>query len=110
METRIRRFAGRRPRILLRERKPSLRGDKTSMNRVLADDYTGVYFHISFWEAAGRRLRRNYCWIFGIQVVSYWGKLLIHPTAAGENRLGAKDHDGREFIKEMLEQKEDAKK
>lgn len=38
----IRRFAGRRPRILLRERKPSLRGDKTSMNRVLADDVENV--------------------------------------------------------------------
>jgi uncharacterized membrane protein len=62
---------------------PMLRGEgvraDNGWNRVLADDYTGVYFHISFWEAAGRRLRRNYCWIFGVQVVSYWGKLLIHP-------------------------------
>lgn len=39
---RIRRLAGRRPRILIRERKPALRGDKTSMNRVLADDVENV--------------------------------------------------------------------
>jgi uncharacterized membrane protein len=47
---------------------------------VLADEYSGVFYHISFLEAAGRRLRRNYCWIFGVQIVSYWGKISIHPT------------------------------
>ena len=31
-------------------------------------------------EAIGRRLRRNYGWIFTIQVVAYVGKLLIHPV------------------------------
>ena len=30
-------------------------------------------------DALGRRLRRNYLWIFAIQAVSYAGKLLIHP-------------------------------
>ncbi|HZD26644.1 MAG TPA: DUF2270 domain-containing protein [Alphaproteobacteria bacterium] len=48
-------------------------------NQVLADDYTGVYYHIGYLEALGRRLRRNYAWIFAVQVVSYWGKLSIHP-------------------------------
>lgn len=48
-------------------------------NDVLADDYTGVYFHIGYLEALGRRLRRNYAWIFAVQVVSYWSKLSIHP-------------------------------
>ncbi|HYZ25981.1 MAG TPA: DUF2270 domain-containing protein [Geminicoccaceae bacterium] len=49
-------------------------------NQVLADDYTGVYFHIGYLEALGRRLRRNYAWIFAVQVVSYWSKLSIHPV------------------------------
>jgi len=49
-------------------------------HEVLADDYTGVYFHISLIEAIGRRLRRNYSWIFGVQVISFWGKISIHPT------------------------------
>lgn len=49
-------------------------------NEILVDDYTGLYFHISFLEACGRRLRRNYSWIFAIHLVSYIGKLVIHPT------------------------------
>jgi uncharacterized membrane protein len=63
---------------------PILRGQgvrtESGWNEVLADDYTDLYFHISFFEAAGRRLRRNYCWIFGVQIVSFWGKIAIHPT------------------------------
>src|SRR5215470_18464119 len=43
-------------------------------NEALARDYEHLRFHISFWEAAGRRLRRNYAWIFAIQGVSYLGK------------------------------------
>ena len=35
--------------------------------------------HITYADALGRRLRRNYLWIFAIQAVSYAGKLLIHP-------------------------------
>lgn len=48
-------------------------------NEILYEDYRQPNLHITFWEAAGRRLRRNYGWIFGIQVVAYVGKLLIHP-------------------------------
>jgi uncharacterized membrane protein len=63
---------------------PVLRGrgvrTDNGWNEVLADDYTGLYFHIGYFEAIGRRLRRNYCWIFAVQIVSYWGKILIHPT------------------------------
>ena len=63
---------------------PILRGQgmrtESGWNQVLADEYSGVFYHISFLEAAGRRLRRNYSWIFGVQIVSYWGKISIHPT------------------------------
>jgi uncharacterized membrane protein len=63
---------------------PILRGQGLRMDNgwgeVLADDYTDVHFHISIFEAAGRRLRRNYSWIFAVQIVSYWGKICIHPT------------------------------
>ncbi len=63
---------------------PILRGQGLRMDNgwgdVLADDYANVHFHISIFEAAGRRLRRNYSWIFAIQIVSYWGKICIHPT------------------------------
>jgi len=63
---------------------PMLRGHgirtENGWHEVLAEDYTGLYFHISFLEAVGRRLRRNYGWIFGVQIVGYWGKIGIHPT------------------------------
>jgi uncharacterized membrane protein len=49
-------------------------------NEVLARDYEQLHFHISFWEAAGRRLRRNYSFLFGVQAVSYILKICIHPT------------------------------
>jgi uncharacterized membrane protein len=48
-------------------------------NRVLHQDYLAPHLHITFLEAAGRRLRRNYGWIFSIQVAAYVGKILIHP-------------------------------
>ncbi len=63
---------------------PILRGQgvrtDNGWNEVLYQDYRSPALHITLMEAAGRRLRRNYGWIFGIQVVAYIGKLLIHPT------------------------------
>jgi uncharacterized membrane protein len=49
-------------------------------NDILYQDYRTPNLHISFLEAAGRRLRRNYGWLFAIQLVAYLGKLLIHPV------------------------------
>ena len=48
-------------------------------NEVLYQDYRKPRLHISYPDALGRRLRRNYTWIFSIQAVSFLGKLLIHP-------------------------------
>jgi len=63
---------------------PLLRGEgvgtENGWNQALAIDYKNLRFHISFWEAAGRRLRRNYLWIFATQGLSYLAKILIHPT------------------------------
>src|SRR5688572_15068298 len=63
---------------------PILRGKGVSTdeswNRLLAHDYARLRFHISYWEAMGRRLRRNYAWIFLIQGISYLAKILVHPT------------------------------
>ena len=39
-------------------------------------------FTISMWEAVGRRLRRNYSWIFAVLVLSWMVKIEIHPTIA----------------------------
>jgi uncharacterized membrane protein len=49
-------------------------------NQVLAGDYERLRFHISLWEAIGRRLRRNYSFLFAVQAISYSAKICIHPT------------------------------
>jgi uncharacterized membrane protein len=63
---------------------PILRGrgvrTDNGWNEILYQDFRAPNLHITFLEAAGRRLRRNYGWIFGIQVTAYIGKLLIHPV------------------------------
>lgn len=63
---------------------PILRGQgirvDNGWNEILYQDYRAPNLHITFLEAVGRRLRRNYGWIFLIQVTSYIGKLLIHPV------------------------------
>ncbi len=63
---------------------PLLRGQGVRVdngwNEVLYQDYRQPSLHISMLEAVGRRLRRNYGWIFAIQVAAYVGKLLIHPV------------------------------
>ena len=65
---------------------PILRGEGVRIdngwNRELARDYEKLQFHISFLEAMGRRLRRNYSFMFGVQAVSYVAKICIHPVEA----------------------------
>lgn len=49
-------------------------------NMLLSRDYEQPRFHVSYLLAMGRRIRKNYCYIFLIQAAAYAGKLLIHPT------------------------------
>lgn len=49
---------------------------------LLAADLLQPHFSISLWEAMGRRLRRNYSWIFTVLVVSWLVKVWVHPTIA----------------------------
>ncbi|MGE5502886.1 MAG: DUF2270 domain-containing protein [Actinomycetota bacterium] len=48
-------------------------------NEILYADYIDPQLHITFREALGRRLRRNYGYIFLIQMAAYLGKVLTHP-------------------------------
>jgi uncharacterized membrane protein len=65
---------------------PILRGEgvrtDSGWNHELARDYGELRFHISFWEAMGRRLRRNYSFMFGVQAISYILKICVHPVPA----------------------------
>ena len=63
---------------------PILRGEgvrvDSGWNLELASDYKNLRFHITFLEAMGRRLRRNYSFMFGVQAVSYVTKICVHPV------------------------------
>lgn len=63
---------------------PILRGEGANIaidrGTALSDDYEKPQYRISMLRAVGRRLRRNYGWMFAIQGVAYFAKILIHPT------------------------------
>jgi uncharacterized membrane protein len=63
---------------------PMLRGEGVRAGSgwplVLANDYCEPRYHIGILRAIGRRLRRNYIWILGIQTLAYLGKNAIHPV------------------------------
>lgn len=48
----------------------------------LANDLLTPHFTISEWEAIGRRLRRNYLWIFALLALSWGLKVYLHPLPA----------------------------
>src|SRR6185436_7789564 len=48
----------------------------------LASDLLTPHFTITEWEALGRRLRRNYLWIFALLALSWNLKVYLHPLAA----------------------------
>lgn len=48
----------------------------------LASDLITPHFTITGWEAVGRRLRRNYLWIFALLALSWNLKVYLHPVPA----------------------------
>jgi uncharacterized membrane protein len=48
----------------------------------LAADLITPHFTITEWEAVGRRLRRNYLWIFALMALSWNLKVYLHPLPA----------------------------
>ncbi len=55
----------------------------------LSADLLSPHFTISEWEAIGRRLRRNYIWIFILLALSWTLKVYLHPypIASGDPRV-----------------------
>lgn len=49
---------------------------------LLAEDLLRPQFNVGMWEAVGRRLRRNYLWIFFLLAGSWIVKIAIHPSPA----------------------------
>jgi len=64
--------------------RPLLNGSKVEMPEwadTLAHDMEWPHFHMPWWEALGRRLRRNYQWIYAILLGSWVVVLMSHPTS-----------------------------
>jgi uncharacterized membrane protein len=63
---------------------PLLAGDGVvrdgEWNTLLSNDLRQPKFHVSYLISIGRRLRRNYAYIFGVNAFAYIGKLAIDPT------------------------------
>jgi len=64
---------------------PILRGEGAQIpldrGTALSDDYIRPRHRISRLRALGRRIRRNYSWIFMIHGIAYFAKISIHPTS-----------------------------
>jgi len=63
---------------------PILRGEGTNIRidrgTALSDDYESPKYRISMIRCIGRRLRRNYGYIFAILGAAYFAKIAIHPV------------------------------
>ncbi|MEL6259320.1 MAG: DUF2270 domain-containing protein, partial [Pseudomonadota bacterium] len=63
---------------------PILRGQGANIpldrGTALSDDYERPRYRISMFRALGRRIRRNFGWIFAIQGIAYFAKIAMHPT------------------------------
>lgn len=55
---------------------------RTDRGNALSEDYIRPQFRVTFTQSIGRRLRRNYAYLFGIQGLAYFGKIAIHPSEA----------------------------
>ena len=76
----------------LLKRQPYING---SWQTTLAEDYEIPEHHISFSRAMGRRLRRNYLWIFWVQGLAFFAKVIIHPEPlSGWNDFFQRMHIG----------------
>lgn len=61
---------------------PESRPTDESWAEHLAADLITPHFTITEWEAVGRRLRRNYLWIFALLALSWNLKVYLHPNPA----------------------------
>ena len=61
---------------------PETRPADDSWAEHLAADLTTPHFTITEWEAVGRRLRRNYLWIFALLAASWNLKVYLSPLPA----------------------------
>lgn len=59
-------------------------GEDSKWMEALASELQTPHFTISEWEALGRRLRRNYMWLFLLLAASWNLKVYLHPRPASD--------------------------
>src|SRR5215210_5065400 len=65
---------------------PEREEELENWRQILANDLLHPRFSITLWEALGRRLRRNYVWLFGVLAIAWLVKIVIHPATPGSLR------------------------
>lgn len=66
---------------------PTQLGNEAEWADHLSQDLRTPHFTISIWEALGRRLRRNYLWIFFLLAASWNLKVYLHPFPAKDLQI-----------------------
>ena len=77
--------------------------------RVVGISFIGIDFTASLGALKKRILALKIGetgYVFVLDAAGEPGKLVVHPAAEGRNLIGAKDSDGRLFVKEMIEMKQ----
>ncbi|MFN8479198.1 MAG: DUF2270 domain-containing protein [Kouleothrix sp.] len=58
---------------------PERSDELENWRQILASELLHPRFSVTLWQSLGRRLRRNYIWIFGVLLASWCVKIVIHP-------------------------------
>ncbi len=59
---------------------PEREDELENWRQILANDLLHPRFSVTLWQSLGRRLRRNYIWIFAVLVLAWLVKVIIHPS------------------------------
>ena len=83
---------------------------KDAQGKLIGVSFVGLDFtdYLTNLKSSIRSLKigqAGYFYVLDARAGSNYGNLVIHPVSEGKNILDVKDADGREFIKEMMEQK-----
>lgn len=64
----------------------------------LSNDLFKPTYKISYWEAIGRRLQRNYIWLFMIVLAAWFAKALLHFNEKGINAFAVESIDQKHIL------------
>lgn len=82
---------------------------KDAGGRVVGISFIGIDFTESLGALKKRILALRIGetgYVFVLDVAAEPGKLVVHPSAEGKNLIEAKDSNGRQFVKEMIDMKQ----